>query len=144
MKRSTRLAPVLKYEHLKEDRAVRAWNDGRMRLFQEQQKLQQLEDYVLGYQDSVSQEMQQATSAVRIQTYHAFIGRLNFAVEQQRQQVALVTEEIRQLEQNWRKQYGARKGMESLVDRYQMDERREADRLEQKEQDELARPLLFI
>jgi len=141
MKRSQRMAPVLKYEQFKEDQAAQTWSDAQMRLFQEQQKLQQLQEYVQGYHDEVGLVSGQATTALRIRNYHAFISRLNMAIEQQQQQVNLVQAEVQQLEQQWLQQYGSRKGMEKLVGKYQTAELIAEDKQEQKEQDELARHL---
>lgn len=143
MKKSARLAPLLKLEQNREQEKVRMLGEARSRVTLEQQKLKQLVEYRAEYERLVTQEGSQGIPASRLQGYHQFLNRLTAAINQQEQQLAQVRQQETVAQQNWLQQRGAVKRMDTLVDRSVQQERRDEEKREQKMLDEQAQ-LAFL
>lgn len=142
MKKSARLAPLLKLEQNREQEKVRALGDARSSVAAEEEKLKQLMDYRGEYERMVTQEGSQGISASRLQGYHQFLNRLTVAITQQEQQLEVVRQQESAAQQDWFQQRGAVKRMDTLVERNVKQELREEDKREQKALDEQAQQAL--
>jgi len=141
MKKSARLAPLLKLEQNKEQEQVRALGQARSAVAVQVEKLQQLVDYRNEYQQMVSQEGSQGISAMRLQGYYQFLNRLTTAITQQQEQLELTKQQESMAQNQWFQQRGAVKRMDNLIDRNVQQERLEEDKREQKMVDEQAQQL---
>lgn len=142
MKKSARLAPLLKLEQNREQDKVRALGDARNSVAAEAEKLKQLMDYRGEYERMVTQEGSQGISASRLQGYHQFLNRLTAAITQQEQQLEVAQQQESAAQQDWFQQRGAVKRMDTLVERNVKQELREEDKREQKALDEQAQQAL--
>ena len=141
MKKSERLAPVLKLESMREQDAIKSYVNARSRLLAEQSKLQQLIDYSREYQAMIELKGREGISATQLHSLHQFLHKLSGAITQQQKQLLLAEEEAQQKEKHWFRQRGAAKNMEKLVARHANMERVETDKKEQKEFDEQAQQI---
>jgi len=141
MKKSARLAPLLKLEQNKEQEQVKALGQARSAVAVQVEKLQQLVDYRSEYEQMVSQEGSQGISATRLQGYHQFLNRLTAAITQQKEQLELTKQQENMAQNQWFQQRGAVKRMDNLIDRNVYQERLEEDKREQKMLDEQAQQL---
>jgi len=138
MKKSARLAPLLKLEQNKEQEQVKALGQARSAVAGQAEKLQQLVDYRSEYEQMVSKEGSQGISATRLQGYHQFLNRLTAAITQQKEQLDLSKQQESMAQNQWFQQRGAVKRMDNLIDRNVHQERLEEDKREQKMLDEQA------
>jgi len=141
MKKSERLAPILKLETNREQQCVKALGDARSRVAVQVEKLQQLVSYRGEYETMVTQEGGQGISASRLQGYHQFLNRLTAAITQQEEQVELARQQEQTAQARWFEQRGAVKSMDTLIERNVTQERRDDDKREQKALDEQAQQL---
>ena len=144
MKKSQRLAPILKLEQTREEETVRALGTARSVVAEQQEKLQQLIDYRSEYERMVSNEGMQGILAMRLQGYHQFLGRLTAAINQQEERVELAKQEEAAAQQQWFQQRGAVKRMDNLIERNVQQERQEDDKREQKVLDEQAMQMMNL
>ncbi|HHI94984.1 MAG TPA: flagellar export protein FliJ [Gammaproteobacteria bacterium] len=138
MKRSQRLAPVVKVAENREQQAARSLGDSQSALNQAQQRLDELKNYREEYIQRFHANGAVGMSAVQMGDYRLFLSNLSRAIEQQTalvQQAAAVVEEQRQ---KWFTRRGKVKMLGNVVSRFQADEQRVVDRKEQLEQDERA------
>ncbi len=144
MKKSERLAPLLKLEKNREQEQVKVLADARGKVAEQQQKLQQLKDYRGEYERMVSQEGAQGISATRLQGYYQFLNRLSTAITQQEEQLELVRQQENLAKNQWFEQRGAVKRMDSLIERNVQQERLDEDKREQKMLDEQAQQMMNL
>jgi len=144
MKKSERLAPLLKLEKNREQEQVKVLADARGKVAEQQQKLQQLKDYRGEYERMVSQEGAQGISATRLQGYYQFLNRLSTAITQQEEQLELVRQQENLAKNQWFEQRGAVKRMDSLIKRNVQQERLDEDKREQKMLDEQAQQMMNL
>lgn len=138
MKRSDRLTPIRDLARGRERDAGLALAELQRRLTEQEQQLEQLrnfrEEYVSGRPPGLG-----TTDAVRLANYGAFLGRLNEAIREQEKRVTEARHEATRLAQAWRERRAETTALDRAAERMHADERRAADRHEQREQDELAR-----
>ena len=138
MKRSERMAPVQQaLESTQQDRA-RDFGAAQRQLESAEQKLKDLEQYHDEYQRGFQQRARTGQSVTALRDYQVFLARLQDAIRQQTQVVLQARDGLTGSRQRWQSAARKSKAVESVVDRWQQDERRQADRIEQKESDERA------
>lgn len=137
-KKSERLTPVLKLKKMKEDQAGILYVQANARLQLELQKLEQLLSYSREYELMIEKAGRAGLYATQLHSYHHFLSRLNHAVGQQRQQIALMTQKAKQHQSSWLLARGTAQNMGKLVSRCAGQERLEQDKKEQREMDEYA------
>lgn len=138
MKRSQRLEPVVKVAENREQQAAKALGDAQGALAEAQQRLEELkhyrEDYIQRFHTAGSFGM----SAAQMGDYRLFLSNLSQAIEQQTAMVQQAAAVVERQRQQWFNRRGKVKMLDNVVSRYQADEQRDADRKEQREQDERA------
>ena len=136
MTRSKRMQPI---KNLADDRARDAGHAlalARRGLTDHERQLAELKAYHADYAQRVATGA--AADGVRLQNYHAGLGRLCQAIEQQGKLVSAAAAELARLEDAWRERHSEAGSIGKAVDRIKTGERRDADRREQRESDERA------
>ena len=135
MTRSKRMEPV---KHLADEREREAGSEvalARRTLEDAERQLKQLREYRAEY---LSRMNNGASDGVRLQNYHAFLGRLAGAIEQQEQQVAVLLGKLERATDAWRERRIEAASIGRAVDKIAVGERRAADQRAQREADERA------
>ncbi|MDP1932012.1 MAG: flagellar export protein FliJ [Gammaproteobacteria bacterium] len=138
MKRSRRLNVVVGLALRKAQESARALAYVQEKLRSEEQKLKQLEHYLLEYRSTQHQQGTQGISAQQFMNYNRFSANIEHAIEQQKQQIDIVTRQVEQVRQHWQALDARYKGLEKLRDRLVQEENAAQERVLQKEQDEFA------
>ncbi|MEO6186185.1 MAG: flagellar export protein FliJ [Steroidobacteraceae bacterium] len=138
MTRSERMAPVQKVLGGTERDRARDLGTAQQALSAAESKLQDLRQYYDDYQKGFQQSARAGQNALRLWDYQLFLARLETAVKQQEQVVAQARAGVAGSTQRWQSAARRVKAVDSVVDKWQQDDRRHTDRLEQKETDERA------
>jgi len=138
MTRSKRIQPVVRIAENREQDAARVLGESLKQLEAQEQRLQELtlyrDEYTRRFQNHAGGGMVPA----RMQDFRAFLVQLNQAIDQQRDVVERVRRESEQCRHQWLDQRTRAKALDKVVERYQREELRDADRREQKLLDEFA------
>ncbi len=138
MKRSERMAPVQRVLDGTERERARDMGSAQRSLGAAETRLQELQQYHMDYLSGFQQTARAGRNAMALRDFQSFLGRLEEAIRQQEQIVAQARLGVAGSTQLWRSAAQRVKAVETVVDRWQGDERRQAHRLEQKETDERA------
>lgn len=138
MKRSRRLEPVVKVAENHEKQAAKALGDAQTALTQTQQRLSELEHYREEYLKRFHSAGAVGMSAAQMADYRLFLANLDGAIAEQGKVVQRAVAVVEQHRQAWFNRRGKVKVLDSVVARYQADERRDADRKEQNDHDDRA------
>jgi len=132
------MAPVQRVLDQKEKDRARELGDARSRLATAESKLRDLEQYRQDYEQAF-QERAKAGQPVRaLRDFQVFLARLDQAIQQQRQVVEANRSDVSGHSTRWQSAARQVKAVDSVVDRWQGEERRAQDRRDQKETDERA------
>ena len=135
-KRSQRFEPVVKVAENREQEAARDLGRAQATLAEAQQRLSELESYREEYIKRFHSTGAVGMSAAQMLDYRAFMVKLDQAIAEQGLVVEQVAHRAEQQRQEWFSRRGKVKMLDTVVTRYQADERRDADRKEQGDQDE--------
>ena len=138
MKKSSRFKPIQQLTEAREQDAAKALGKSNQKLGEQEQRLQDLLEYHQEYQHYFQQRGQSGITAAKLQELQRFLHNLNQAIEQQRRIVELARHELKQYRQQWQQAHGRTMAIGKVVERYRSDEAIQADRREQKENDDLA------
>jgi flagellar FliJ protein len=138
MKRSKRFKPVVKVAENHEQEAARVLGSAQQVLGQAEQRLAELENYRQEYISRFHTTGATGMSAAQMMDYRAFLVKLDQAIVEQGRVVKQAAAHVEQQRQEWFTRRGKVKMLDTVVARYQADERRDADRKEQGDQDERA------
>lgn len=137
-KRADRMAPVQKVLGSAEKEKARDFGSARRQQEEAEQRLKDLQQYHDEYLVGFEQRARTGQSASALRDYQLFLARLKDAIRQQEQVVQQAHEAVAGSRKRWQSAARKVKAVESVVDRWQGDERRQADRLDQKDSDERA------
>ena len=138
MTRSERMAPVQKVLGSSERDRARDLGSAQQQLSVAEAKLRDLQQYYEDYQKGFQDSARAGQNALRLRDYQLFLARLETAVNQQQQVVAQARAGVAGCTQRWQSAAQRVKAVDSVVGKWQQDEQRRVDRLEQKETDERA------
>jgi len=124
---------------LRQQTAARRLEVGRRELSAQQARLEELMAYRDEYLEGYRRSMRTGFQAVAMQDYRSFLSHLERAVTQQRQLVAAMAAQARQLAEGWRQEQRQARVMAKVVDRYRIEERRSRESREQRECDDRLR-----
>jgi flagellar protein FliJ len=141
MTRSERMAPVQRVLDQKEKDRARELVESRTRLSQAQEKLRDLEQYRQDYEQAFQQRARAGQPVRELRDFQVFLARLDQAIQQQRQIVANHESEVGGHSAQWQSAARQVKAVDSVVERWNGEERRAQDRREQKQTDERAQRL---
>jgi flagellar FliJ protein len=136
MSPSKRLKPVQRFAHSKEQKAARMMGQARKNLQQEEAKLEQLKQYHQEYLERFQQMAREGISATQLQEYRAFLAKLDEAIKQQQEVVAASVVNHSSSKQFWKKKHSRTQALNKAVERFSQEEKKSADRQEQKESDD--------
>jgi flagellar FliJ protein len=121
-----------------EKQRARELGEARGRLTAAETKLQDLEQYRRDYERSFQQRAKAGQPVRALRDFQVFLARLDQAIAQQRQIVAAAKNDVSGQSTRWQSAARQVKAVDSVVERWQGEERRAEDRREQKETDERA------
>jgi flagellar FliJ protein len=138
MKRSERMAPVQRVLGGTERDRARDMGAAQQGLAAAESKLQELQQYHMDYLNGFQQSARAGRNALALRDFQSFLGRLEEAIRQQEQVVAQARQGVSGSTKLWQSAARQVKAVESVVHKWQGEERRREGRLEQKEVDERA------
>lgn len=138
MKRSERMAPVQRVLGTTERDRARDMGTAQKQLEDAEARLRDLRQYHGEYLQGFEQRARTGQSVLALRDYQLFLARLEEAIRQQEQIVAQAKQDVSGSRQRWQSAARQVKAVESVVSRWQGDEKRQADRIEQKNTDERA------
>jgi flagellar FliJ protein len=133
---SDRFKPIHKIASNKERKAAVALGESMKQRDSAQQRLAELEQYHQEYLERFADAARKGLPSNQIVEYQVFIGKLEDAIIEQRSIVARSEQTCQQSKQQWQGRYTKAKAMENAIDRMRVAERKQDDRIEQKESDE--------
>ena len=139
MRRSKRLQPVLRIAELDVDKAAKALMYMQQKLSAESGKLQQLQQYLLECRSNMVSSGKQGMSAQQLMIFTQFTQKVDVAILQQQEQIALVTQQVTQVKAYWQQQDIRYRSLEKMVEKIETEEKAAQGRQEQKNHDEYAR-----
>ena len=134
--RSKRMQPVAHHAEQKEQDAVQHFVAAQNDVADAEKQLQQLLSYREEYRQKLTE--QNALSIDQVRNYRAFIDQLGLAIDQARIDVETKKQVCEQQKLAWLKCRSRSEALNLVVEKYQLEEHREQERIEQKEQDEHA------
>ncbi len=138
MTRSQRLAPVQDVIEGAERKLAQSLAVHERRVQEAQKKLEELTRYRGEYEKQLTGRVASGMGVMELRDYQAFLGRLSEAMRQQQSVVARACADRDAERVRWRDAARRMKAIDHVVDQWQSEERRIADRREQHEIDERA------
>lgn len=138
MTRAKRLEPVQNVADEAERRLAQSLAAFERRVSQAETKLSELEHYRAEYEKQFSQRAGRGIGAIDLRDYQAFLARLGEAIRQQRTIAERARIERDAEKQRWQDAARRAKALDHLTEKWQSEERRLADRREQRDSDERA------
>lgn len=138
MTRSKRMTPVARIADNKERDAAKVFGKSQQNLKDHEDRLEELARYRDEYNARFLESGSNGLEAQKAHAYRIFLNRLSDAIVHQREIVRQFTEELIKRKENWMHKRSRAKALEKVVERYQAQEEKEAERREQKESDESA------
>ena len=137
-KKSQRFQTVVKYTESKEEQAAQQLAKSQHNLQDQQQRLQSLEQFHAEYAQGFNTMGQQGMQARQVRDYHAFVAKLKAAVEQQQRMVDIAEGHVTEKRIAWIKTRTETQKSNIILQRYVVQEQRQADKIDQKNSDEHA------
>ena len=138
MTRSKRMQPVQQLAQSREQKAVQKLGQSQQYLQAQQARLEELR----AYRDQYAREFEASggagLGATRMHDYRIFLNRLGEAIHQQETLIAQCCARHEQTRRQWLESRGQSQAVDKLVDRYRLEEGKQLERTEQKEQDDRA------
>ncbi|HVY64335.1 MAG TPA: flagellar export protein FliJ [Gammaproteobacteria bacterium] len=137
MNRASRLEPIAEYAGKLEDEAARRLAASASAIQAKEREVEQLRSYLAEYRRRDEQAPPSA-DPLRWQNGRAFLARLCAAVAAQETELQKAVERYRLEAERWRESYRRSKSLDQLIERGEQEQRRERQRRDQAELDELA------
>lgn len=144
LKRVKRLLPVVQMAEDAERDAAGKLAKTQQQLMQAESQLQGLEQYRGDYQQQWQKQGQMGVSGEWLMNYQRFLSQLETAIEQQRNSIKWHQQNVDKARDLWQKAYARLEGLRKLVQRYQEQALQLANKIEQKEMDEIAQRLGLV
>jgi flagellar FliJ protein len=135
---SDRFKPIHQLASQKERKAAVELGESIKQRDSAQLRLAELEQYHKEYLERFADAARNGLNSNQIVEYQVFIGKLEDAIAEQRRIVQRVEQACLQTRQQWQGRYTKAKAMENAIDRMRLAERRQDDRREQAESDDLS------
>jgi len=137
MTRSERLHRVANQMEQEQSASSRRMADLRSSLLNEESRLETLRAHLASYRQGFSESHRNGALAVNVRNYAHFTDRLQLAVDEQTQRVALAQQAYERQLAVWKEQRARVKAVESVADKQAVREQRLAERVEQRFIDDL-------
>lgn len=144
MTRLLRMAPIQRLAEEREREAARTFAETRIRLSEQQARMQQLRDYRNEYSNRFQHSGGGGMTPRQLGEYRAFLERLDRGLRHQQDVLAKADAEVVQARQDWTEAIRHRDRLEVMRTRIRCEERTLADRREQRESDERAGRVLRL
>lgn len=138
MKRSDRIKSLMQLAEKQEQQAVRDLGQARQLMETHQAKLNELREYRDEYLRQFHHSGEQGISGLQLQQFRAFMQQLDQAIDNQCQVVEQLAEQCRQQTDHWQQRYQQTRILDKTRDKFARQERYQADRQEQRENDDRA------
>ena len=136
MSRAKRLAPVQNVVEAAERKQAQSLATAQRRVAEAETKLLELERYRGEYEQGLTQRAGGGMGVAQLRDYQAFLGRLTEAIRQQQSVVQRMRSERDAETQRWQQAARRVKAIDHVVDQWQAEDRRQADKREQRDTDE--------
>lgn len=118
--RAKRLLLIVKMAEDHEQQCLTAWGEGQRQLKQAEEQLQELNVYLNDYQMKLtSNNAQGAIGSGQVQNIISFINQLKNAVEQQKQQINLISSQCDQAKQAYLTAHSKVKALKKLIEKFE-------------------------
>jgi len=138
MTRSERMKPVQQVVRANEQREAGQLVVSEERLAACEGKLAELKQYEQDYRDAFNTRVAAGIGGSGLRDYQVFLARLAEAIRQQTKLVATARNERDAQQSHWQEAARRHKAIDHVVDGWQTEERRHAERREQRDSDERA------
>lgn len=138
MKKSARLASVVKIAESEEQRAAQALGECQQQLALHRARLEQLVDYRGEYLKQLNEKAGNGITIMQMQHYRAFISQLDRGVEEQNRVIGSVQIEIESKRRDWFNKRSKTQAMSKVVSKHVYQEQVVENKQDQKESDERA------
>ena len=129
---------VLELEKKREDQAAMRFSQARQQCDMQQKRLHGLENYRTEYLNSALERGKGGLQSMRFGHYHAFIGKLDEGIAQQRIKLQRLEQVVSERQQQWQEKQQRRKAVEHLIDKKAHELMLKRNRIEQSNADEYA------
>ena len=136
MVKSKRFKPIVDLAHNSEREAAKALGAALQQLNDSQEQLRQLQAYREEYGQRLQQVGNQGMSGQTLNEYRQFIIKIGAAIESQTAVVAQMETALEEKKQFWFSRRGRSRALDSVLDHYLENERKQLDRRDQREQDD--------
>ncbi len=136
MKKSVRLASVVKIAASAEQKAIQAFGRCQQQLEMHKGRLRQLMEYRNEYQQQFDQHARNGMSVAQMQSYRAFISQLDLGIEEQNRVIGSMTLEMEAKRREWLTKRTKTKAIDKVIEQHISKEQAQESRRDQKESDE--------
>ena len=137
-KKSTRFQTVVRYTESKEEKAAQKLAESQRNLVEQQTRLDSLDQFKDEYAQRFTQTGQQGMRATQLRDFHAFMGKLQNAVDHQKRLLQVAVGDVESKKKQWLLTRNETRKANTLLERYLLQEQRVQDKQEQKDSDERA------
>ena len=141
MKKSKRIKPVVDLAHHHERDAAKILGQALTEVNRHEQQLVQLKQYQDEYAERFNAAGQVGESISKLNDFLAFLTKIKGAVKAQEQAVEAARSVLEEKKQFWFSKRGRSKALDGVLDKYVKEERELVAKKEQKEQDDLRKPV---
>jgi flagellar protein FliJ len=138
MSRVTRMQPVQTIVDKAEQQRAEALSDSEKKLKECESKLNDLMKYDADYKDNYQKRVSGGMSSLELRDYQMFLIRLGEAIKQQALTVNSARAERDAHRKRWQEAAVKAKAVEHVIDKWQVEERQQADQRDQRDSDERA------
>ncbi len=138
MDNSKRFKPIVDLAHDSERQAARALGTALQRLNESKEQQRQLYSYREEYTQRLQQAGNEGISGQKLNEYRHFMAKIDAAITSQTAVVEKAQVILNEKKQFWFAKRGRSKALDSVLDHYLEEERRDLDKRDQREQDDRA------
>jgi len=136
MKQSTRLQPICDFKKREEDEAAKKLAKATQELFQQQQRLLELESYRAEYGQQFTILGSSGMSAQKLREFQGFVHKLNTVVDQQKIAIENLQHDYENTKRQWLAARNRTSALNKVQTQYQEREQKVEEKKLQKEQDD--------
>ncbi len=136
MKKSVRLASVVKIAESEEHKAMQSYGQYQQRLEEQKGHLGQLVEYRSEYLAQFQQRAEVGISVQQMQRYRAFISQLDSGIEEQNRVIGSIKLDLEAKRREWFSKRTRTQAIDKVVEQHLTNEQLQDNKREQKENDE--------
>lgn len=136
MKKSVRLASVVKIAESEEHKAMQSYGQYQQQLEEQKGRLGQLVEYRAEYLAQLQERAEVGISVQQMQRYRAFISQLDNGMEEQNRVIGSIKLELEAKRHEWFSKRTRTQAIDKVVEQHLTNEQQQDNKREQKESDE--------